>query len=183
MSGDTTTSGAGGLPRFTRQPGDTAFAAFLLLFSLFLFWQMWSQTVWQASGSFAAQPGFWPRLAISGMVICAALNLQQSLRRRFGRASTAAEIGTWFRSVEYALWFMAYVFLTPLVGYLPASVLFAVSLAWRSGYRGWRALGWAAIGAVAVVVLFKAFLSVRIPGGALYEVLPHDLRNFMILYL
>ena len=34
-----------------------------------------------------------------------------------------------------------------------------------------------------VVLLFKAFLQVKIPGSALYEVLPGGLRNFFILYL
>jgi hypothetical protein len=37
--------------------------------------------------------------------------------------------------------------------------------------------------AIAVVLVFKGLLSVRIPGALLYEYLPGPLRSFAILYL
>jgi hypothetical protein len=42
-------------------------------------------------------------------------------------------------------------------------------------------LGSAVLVALAVVVVFKSFLSVKIPGGAIYEYLPDALRSFFIL--
>jgi hypothetical protein len=35
----------------------------------------------------------------------------------------------------------------------------------------------------AIVLFFKAFLQVKIPGAALYEYLPVGIRTFFILYL
>lgn len=175
-----------GLPRIQRQTGDTVFGTICLLGSLFLFSQMWSQTAWVSGQGFAAQPGFWPRLAVCGMVLFSAMNLVGSLRdpRSEERLiSLGEEVALWLRSIEFALWFMVYVLITPHVGYLPASLVFTVALTWRCGYRSATAFAAAALTAVATVVLFKAFLQVRIPGGAIYENLPAAIRNFFILYL
>ncbi len=54
-------------------------------------------------------------------------------------------------------------------------------MAVRQGYRSSRYLVAAALLGLAIVVVFKTGLSVKIPGGALYEYLPGGLRNFMIL--
>jgi hypothetical protein len=35
--------------------------------------------------------------------------------------------------------------------------------------------------ALSIVLVFKTFLEVKIPGGIIYEYLPDTLRNFMIL--
>jgi hypothetical protein len=51
------------------------------------------------------------------------------------------------------------------------------------GYRSRLMMGISAAFAVFVVLLFKAFLSVKIPGGMVYEYLPGELRSFFILYL
>lgn len=175
-----------GLPIYERRAGDSVFSAVLFLFALFLMANMWSQTLWQPGRPFAAQPGFWPRLAVCGMVACSAYNLYRSrldLRVVTPEHSAARELLIWARSIEFALWFMAYVFATPVIGYLVASVLFAGALAVRAGYRTLRAILTAvAVGALTVVV-FKAFLQVKIPGGAVYEALPDGVRNFFLIYL
>ncbi|MFV0383854.1 tripartite tricarboxylate transporter TctB family protein [Paracoccus sp. (in: a-proteobacteria)] len=174
------------LPTVARRTGDTAFNAVCLLVSLFLFSQMWSQTTWAPGQIFAAQPGFWPRLAVIGMVLFSALNLYGSIRDPHADARLTAlgeEVLLWLRSVEFGLWFMAYVFATPVIGYLPASVLFAIALTLRVGYRSGQALVWAAVAAAATVLLFKSFLQVKIPGGAVYQTLPDGLRNLFVLYL
>lgn len=174
------------LPTLRRQSGDTTFNAACLLLSLFLFTQMWSQTTWAPGQSFAAQPGFWPRLAVMGMMLFSALNLYISIRdpsREERLTGLGEEVVLWLRSVEFALWFMAYVFATPVIGYLAASVLFAVTLAFRVGYRSGKALIWAAAVGAATVLLFKSFLQVKIPGGAIYETLPDGIRSFFVLYL
>jgi hypothetical protein len=169
-----------------RRTGDTTFNALCLLGSLFLFTQMWTQTTWASGQNFAAQPGFWPRLAVIGMVVFSALNLLGSLRdplREERMTGVGEELVVWLKSLQYALWFMAYVFVTPVIGYLPASVLFAVALSLWVGHRSGTALLWAALAGAATVLLFKSLLMVRIPGGALYEALPETIRNFFILYL
>jgi hypothetical protein len=183
MKTDTTTDG---MLSAWRRPGDTAFNALCLIGSLLLLSQMGTQTAWSAGQGFAAQPGFWPRLAVIGMALFSALNLLWSIRDpRLAerRAGIGGELLVWLKSLQYALWFMAYVFLTPLIGYLAASVLFAVALSFWVGHRSRQALFWAAVSGLVTVVLFKSVLQVRIPGGALYETLPDALRNFFILYL
>lgn len=175
-----------GLPGAERQTGDTTFNIVCLLGSLFLFSQMWSQTVWTDGQKFAAQPGFWPRLSVFGMVLFSSWNLHGSHRDQKAEERLVAlgeEVRLWLSSLEYALWFMAYVFATPVIGYLAATIVFAVALTLRAGYRTWPMLAWAAIAAVAIVILFKSFLQVKIPGGAIYEVLPDGLRSFFILYM
>ena len=69
------------------------------------------------------------------------------------------------------------------VSRLPATVLFCLVLTYRLGYRGAKFHVAAALTAVATVVVFKSFLGVKIPGGAVYEYLPAALRNFMVLHL
>ena len=70
----------------------------------------------------------------------------------------------------------------PLVGYLPVTLVFVPLLSWRMGYRDRRMLGLAVLFALAVVLVFKGFLAVRIPGGAAYEYLPDGVRSLFIQY-
>ena len=93
-----------------------------------------------------------------------------------------AEVKFWIRSVEFALWFMAYVWMAARLGYLPSSIVFPALLAFRLGYRVPRKLGFAAASGVTVVVLFKSLLQVKVPGGAIYETLPDAMRAFMLTY-
>jgi hypothetical protein len=93
-----------------------------------------------------------------------------------------AEVWGWVRSLEYAGWFMAYVFIVPRLGYLGTTVIFAVLLALRAGYRDTRTFLAMAVTGTAIVVLFKSLLQVKIPGGAVYEFLPTALRSFMLTY-
>ena len=58
---------------------------------------------------------------------------------------------------------------------------FCVLLSLRAGYRDRRVLGGMALFGVAVVVVFKSLLRVSIPGGALYELFPEAIRNFLIV--
>lgn len=170
----------------SRKSGDTVFAWICLLFSLFLLWNMTEQTVWASGNAWSGQPGFWPRLAVMGMTLFSAIYLFHSLRdatRNARLAGLGEEVLRWIFSIEYAVWFMAYVFLTPIVGYLAASVVFAIALSLRVGYRSSQALLSAAAVGIVTVLLFKSFLQVKIPGGAIYQSLPDGLRNFFILYL
>ena len=69
-----------------------------------------------------------------------------------------------------------------LCGYLPTTILFAVLLVLRAGYRSFAAVGSAVIGAVVIVVLFKTLLQVKLPAGRIYEALPDGLRQIMLTY-
>ena len=167
----------------TREAGQVIFVLAALVFALFLLSQMGRQTAWVDNAkTFAAQPRFWPAVGILMMVASFAANLWQIKRRR-PNAADWVEAKRWLEPLEYVAWFMAYVFSVPLIGFLPMSIAFAVALTYRLGYRE-RVYPWlAAVFAVAMVVLFKGLLSVKIPGAALYELFPGAMRSFLILYL
>lgn len=164
-----------------RRPGDLVFALAFLLFAIFLLSQLGEEVKWTKRTKFFAQPSFWPAVAILGMVFFGALHCVGSLvsPRIRGRWR---EVLFWARSLEYLAWFMAYVIAVPLVGYLPSTVAFAVVLTARAGYRGARMLGAAGAAGIAIVVIFKSFLQVKVPGGAVYEYLPDGIRSFMLTY-
>ena len=165
-----------------RRPGDLVFAVLFLLLAIFLLTQLGDQTKWVKRTKFFAQPAFWPTVSLIGMALFAALHYLGSVLspKMPGRK---AEVLLWLRSLEFALWFLAYVWITPKIGYLGATLIFALLLTWRVGYRDRRMFAAAAAMAVTVVVVFKAFLQVKIPAGQVYEYLPDGIRNFMLLYL
>jgi hypothetical protein len=116
------------------------------------------------------------------MVLMGGLHLYRLPWRRVSRYDWF-EVRRWGAVFEYAAWFMAYVLAVPVLGYLPVTLLFVPALCWRMGYRSRLMLGCGTGVALAVVVMFKTLLAVKIPGGAAYEYLPGALRSFFILYL
>ena len=159
-----------------------AVASFLVAVVLAALWS--SQTAWIEGQDWSRQPGLWPLIAVAGMLVFGAGELIACLIRnaRNGGGDVGAELGLWLKALEYAGWFLVYVTLTPWIGYLPATMLFTTLLALRLGYRG-RALALAPLLSLGIVLMFKAGLSVRIPGGAVYDLFPQALRNFLVLYL
>ena len=161
------------------------FAATLVLLS-----QIGIQTKYKPSGSLFAQPRFWPAVALGGMLFFGAGHLVSLWRAR--GASPAGAGGQYrhllpvladaARVLEFALWFMAYVWITPLAGYLASTLCFMCLLAVRAGYRDRRMIGLAGVTGAVIVLLFKTVLAVKIPGGAVYEMLPDALRALMIAY-
>ena len=162
--------------------GQFVFAVGFLAFSALLLSQIGSQTKWTENTALFAQPRFWPAIGLIGMAVMGGLHLWR-LPWRHATRYDRWEVRKWAAVLEFAGWFMAYVFLVPLIGYLPVTLVFVPALALRMGYRNRRMLMICAAFALVVVLLFKAFLGVKIPGGAVYEILPGPLRSFAILYL
>lgn len=164
-----------------KAPAMLLFALVFLGASLVLLVQIDSQTVWSTGKALTAQPRFWPAVGLAMMAGFGALHFGQL--RGAGWGGTGAELWMWLRGVEYAGWFLLYVMSVPYLGYLPASVLLAVVLTLRLGFRGWVWMG-ASLGlAVGIVVLFRALLRVHVPGGALYHALPDPLSRFFLTWL
>jgi hypothetical protein len=153
--------------------------------ALVLLARLGAETRWVAGQPLVAQPAFWPAVAIIGMTLFGALELVGVWRRNAARRGRPAlpEVAVWLRALEFAAWFMVYVWAVPWLGYLPATLVFCTALTLRLGYRSRRMIGAALLTGLATVVVFKSLLAVKIPGGAVYEYLPAGLRNFMILYL
>ena len=160
--------------------GQLVFALGFVAFAVVLLALIGEQTRWVDKTKLFAQPRFWPAIGLGGMVIMGGLHLYRLPWRRTSRYDWG-EARKWALVGEYVLWFMGYVLAVPMLGYLPVTLLFVPLLAWRMGYRSRKMMAISAVFAVVVVVLFKSFLSVRIPGGAVYEYLPTAARSFFIL--
>jgi len=166
-----------------RFAGDMVFAAVFLALALILLSQISTQTAWLKGVKLFAQPRFWPAVSLIGMTGFALCYFLGSVFSRWRGQNHFQEVALWLRSFEYALWFMAYVWTVPKVGYLASTLIFVALLTLRTGYRSTSTFVYGAIVGIIIVVVFKGFLSVKIPGGYLYEFLPDAMRNFMSLYL
>ncbi len=164
-----------------RRPGNFVFASTFLILSIFLVSQLGNETTWQSATKWSSQPSLWPTISLICMTGFAFLNwISDFVSPRIeGRWQ---EVTFWLRSFEFIVWFMAYVFIVPVLGYLPSTLLFAVSLTFRMGYRSAKMLTIAALTATIIVVIFKSFLQVKVPGGQVYEFLPDAIRSFMLTY-
>jgi len=136
-----------------RRPGDIVFAFGFFVLSLFLMSQLSPQAPWKSGGKTFSQPAFWPTVSIYLMVAFSGFHLLSSaLSPRI--AGRWGEVWQWVKSLEYAGWFMAYVFVVPRLGYLPCTILFAVLLGLRAGYRGLRIMAGLIVMAIVIVVVF-----------------------------
>ena len=163
-----------------RRPGELLFSALLIVGAGALLAALPWQTTWLGGKGLAAQPRFWPALSLGGVVFFAVLHA--IMRGKFDRTPGRWIEGlTWIRSVEYIVWYMVYVAVIPVIGYLLATILFCTLLTLRIGYRGKPVL-FAALFGLAVVLLFKTAMNVKIPGGAIYEYAPDGLRYILLRY-
>ncbi len=166
----------------TRSAGQIVFVIAALAVSLLLLSQIGRETLWVEDAKFAAQPRFWPLVALIVMIAGFGLHLFQ-MRRRRPASVDWVEVRRWAEPLEYVGWFMAYVFTVPVAGFLPVSIVFAYALTWRLGYRKPLMLASAVAFAIALVIVFKALLGVKIPGAMVYEYLPDAFRSFFLQYL
>lgn len=165
-----------------RRPGDMVFAVAFFVFAVFLLSQIGTQAPWRGTQQIFSQPAFWPTVSLALMSVFAGLHLLSSLisPRIPGRW---AEVWQWVRALEYAGWFLVYVWVVPILGYLPTTILAAVLLALRVGYRKPSQLLSLALLGVVIVIAFRGLLQVRIPAGAVYDYLPESIRIFWLTYL
>ena len=163
-----------------RRPCDFVVATAFMAFAVVSLMLLPQETRWVEKTPLFAQPAFWPAIGIFMMVGFGAVHLIGSIasERSPGRGK---EVLYWAQSLEFVAWFLAYVLAVPVIGYLPASILFSVLLVWRLGYRSPQSFAIAAIFGFAVVAVFKAGLNVKVPSGALYAYLPDSIRTFMMV--
>ncbi|MCB1356667.1 MAG: tripartite tricarboxylate transporter TctB family protein [Maritimibacter sp.] len=168
--------------RRERRPGDLVFAIGFFAVALAAAAVLPAQAAFLPDRMLVSQPGFWPAVGVAMMVVFGAAHLLSTVNapRLPGRLR---EVMAWGRSLEFVAWFVVYVLIVPLIGYLPATLLFALLLGLRLGYRSPRGLLASALFAVAVVLVFRAGLGVRIPAGEIYQFLPPSIRSFAMTNL
>lgn len=164
-----------------RKPGEKLFAALTIVIACILLACIAWQTTWLPGKGMAAQPRFWPALALIGTIMFGVLNLMRRLEkpRTPGRWQEAL---VWIRALEYIGWYMVYVALIPFAGYLISTIAFCSLLALRVGYRG-RAVLFAACFGLGVVLIFKTGFNVKIPAGQIYDYAPESIRYILLRYL
>ena len=170
----------------SQKNGEIVFSAFLLIIALLLLALIGQQTSYIKGMAFVSQPRFWPGLCLFGFALFSAVhffNVFKTFDSATQKQATLDEVRNWVSPLEYAIYFMAYVYATQWLGYLFSTLIFSTFLVKRCGYYGQRWTVSAAAFALIVVLFFKTFLQIKIPGGVIYEWLPNSLRNFMILYL
>ena len=169
-----------------QNPGDTFFALFFVVISVFLLSQIGEQTKWVNGVETMMQPRIWPLMSLIGMVIFGLGYLFYSFKALRKQTNSklfeTQELINWAKPVEYACYFLVYVYLVPIIGYLLASILLFIFLCLRTGYWQPRMLLIGVVIALLIVLLFKTFLQVKIPGGQIYEWFPDNIRNFLITY-
>lgn len=163
-----------------RKRGEILFSALMTLFGGLLFAALPWRTSWIDNRGLAAQPRLWPALSLGGLIVFAALHF--AIRIQATRTPGRWKEGlAWILSLEYIVYYMAYVWSIPLIGYLPATIAFCVLLAFHIGYRG-KALWIAFAFAWFVVLVFKTGFNVKIPSGAIYDYAPEATRYTLIRY-
>lgn len=166
------------------RPGELAFTLFLTVVAILLLSLITEETKIYKRLKLPTQPGFWPAIGLGGMVLCGII-LSISGWRQKNRTKSVnndlREILFVARAGEFLLWFMVYVWITPWTGYLFSTVIFIMCLAWRAGYRSTKIMLISAGIGFGIVLLFKSFLSVKIPSGAIYDLLPPAMQSFMAI--
>ena len=160
---------------------------FALVASVSLLTQIDAQTKWIKRVDLTMQPRLWPILALVLMVVSALAMCVVGFRKlRSNQVQSALSerslLLEWWLPLEYSLWFLAYVYVVGLAGYLLATLGFMLVLTYRAGFREKLWFGWAVVVGLTVVLSFRTALQVRLPSGQLYEFLPPEFRNFMITY-
>lgn len=171
-------------------PQTNAFVILVIVLSAILFYLGWngSELKWVKKAAFYEQPGFWSLMSLGGMIVFGighqlthvVLKTKPAPIASGKQADTFYDIRGIILPIEYALYFVAYVWLVPRLGYLPTTIIAMPLLTWRAGYRELKWYVLSILFAIGIVVLFKSILQVRIPGGAIYEYLPDSVRSFFI---
>ena len=167
--------------RRDRRPGDLVFAVGFFVFAVAVVLVLPQQATFLPGRALITQPGFWPAIGAAMMLLFGAVHLLGTLNAP-RLPGPLREVMVWARSLEFVVWFILYVLAVPRLGYLPSTVLLAVLLGARLGYRSPRTLAASVLFAVAVVLVFRTGLGVRVPAGAIYSHLPDAIRTFAMTH-
>ena len=181
---------------FKRGRGDLVFSFVMLGLVLFLLWHFTGESGWDQRklpqkrvGKILKQPWVGPFLCMTILVPAVVFNLWQSYRKRRRDVRQRIpnrikyELEMWVRSFEFIAYFLIYTFVIGYIGYLFATLLFAVCLTYRLGYRSRRWIAVSASSAFAIVLLFRTILQIKTPVNIwLYNQLPVSIESFMKVY-
>lgn len=150
----------------TRKPGELAFAAFLTLASLFLLYDAYGISGFEALSA----PGAIPMAATLAMAISAGIVLIRTARATAERSSHFGRDILPVRIVVIGLLLIAYAFALQPVGFLPTSVVFLVLAIKYLSKRSWGfAIGVSLFSLVLIYLIFRIVFTVLMPAGIVPE--------------
>ena len=160
------------------------FSILLVAFALFLLVNIPFQTTYLENIVWFKQPRTWPAMAILGLVLSSIGHLYaiRSYEKQKNEISPKFELYYLIQACKIGLIFILYVMVVKYLGYLLSSIVFATFMCWAIGYQDKKYYVTIVAVAIAIIVIFKAFLRVHIAGGIIYNFLPTYVGAFMKTY-
>jgi len=181
---------------FKRITGDLTLSIIFLLFVVFLLIYFNSESGWSARdlnqkrvGKILKQQWVGPLMCMAILLPATILNILEAFKaykkskRLLLPNKIMYEMTQWIRSLEFILYFLVYTFSITVLGYLISTLIFAVFLTYRLGYRTKKWIFISLFSSFIVVLIFRTILQIKTPVNIwLYKFLPENLEVFMKIY-
>ncbi len=181
---------------FKRTKGDLALSIIFLLVVMFLLIHFNLESGWydrdldhKRFGKILKQQWVGPLICMCILFPSACINFYQSCKSSINKKKlriknlTIYEILEWIKSLEFIFYFLAYTFLISFLGYLFSTLVFAVFLTYRLGYRTFKWICISLFSAFCIVLIFRTILQIKTPINIwLYDKFPETLEIFMKIY-
>ena len=181
---------------FKRITGDLTLSIIFLLFVVFLLIYFNSESGWSARdlnqkrvGKILKQQWVGPLMCMAILLPATILNILEAFKaykkskRLLLPNKIMYEMTQWIRSLEFILYFLVYTFSITVLGYLISTLIFAVFLTYRLGYRTKKWIFISLFSSFIVVLIFRTILQIKTPVNIwLYQYLPENIEIFMKIY-
>ena len=181
---------------FKRITGDLTLSIIFLLFVVFLLIYFNSESGWSARdlnqkrvGKILKQQWVGPLMCMAILLPATILNTLEAFKaykkskRLLLPNKIMYEMTQWIRSLEFILYFLVYTFSITVLGYLISTLIFAVFLTYRLGYRTKKWIFTSLFSSFIVVLIFRTILQIKTPVNIwLYKFFPENLEVFMKIY-
>tara|TARA_B100001996_G_scaffold282816_1_gene223135 strand:- start:207 stop:893 length:687 start_codon:yes stop_codon:yes gene_type:complete len=181
---------------FKRITGDLTLSIIFLLFVVFLLIYFNSESGWSARdlnqkrvGKILKQQWVGPLMCMVILLPATILNTLEAFKaykkskRLLLPNKIMYEMTQWIRSLEFILYFLVYTFSITVLGYLISTLIFAVFLTYRLGYRTKKWIFISLFSSFIVVLIFRTILQIKTPVNIwLYKFFPENLEVFMKIY-
>ena len=181
---------------FKRITGDLTLSIIFLLFVVFLLIYFNSESGWSARdlnqkrvGKILKQQWVGPLMCMAILLPATILNILEAFKaykkskRLLLPNKIMYEMTQWIRSLEFILYFLVYTFSITVLGYLISTLIFAVFLTYRLGYRTKKWIFISLFSSFIVVLIFRTILQIKTPVNIwLYKFFPENLEVFMKIY-
>ena len=181
---------------FKRVTGDLTLSIIFLILVSFLLISFNTESGWDGRelsqkrvGKILKQQWVGPLICMVILVPAVIFNLYQStiqlnINKRLRMPSRIKyELFQWLKSLEFIVYFLIYTNIITIFGYLISTVIFAIFLTTRLGYRSLKWILRSTIAAFIIVIIFRSILQIKTPVNIwLYKYLPQNFEVFMKIY-